>query len=49
MGSLSANLQRYGFERVAKIETLQEIIAGMNDDAETGDRPENPAHSVEDT
>lgn len=26
IGSLSANLQRFGFERVAKIETLQEII-----------------------
>jgi hypothetical protein len=34
VGSLSTNLQRFGMERVAKIETRQEIIAGMS---ETGD------------
>jgi hypothetical protein len=39
VGSLSANLQRFGFERVAKIETLQEIIAEMS---ETGDNPATP-------
>ena len=27
VGSLSANLQRFGFDRVAKIETLEEIFA----------------------
>ena len=32
--SLSGNLQRFGMERVAKVESLQEIIAEMN---ETGD------------
>ena len=31
---LSGNLQRFGMERVAKVESLQEIIAEMN---ETGD------------
>src|ERR1044071_8677170 len=29
VGSLSANLQRFGMERVAKMESLQEIIAAM--------------------
>jgi hypothetical protein len=36
VGSLSANLQRFEFERVAKIETLREIIAEMS---ETEDNP----------
>lgn len=34
--SLSGNLQRFGMERVARIESLQEIIAAMS---ETGDNP----------
>src|SRR6185503_19511765 len=34
LSSLSGNLQRFGMERVAKVESLQEIIAEMN---ETGD------------
>jgi hypothetical protein len=34
VGSLSRNLQRFGMERVAKVESLQEIIAEMS---ETGD------------
>src|SRR6266576_2195227 len=29
VGSLSANLQRFGMERVAKVESLQQIIAEM--------------------
>ena len=29
VGSLSANLQRLGMERVAKVESLQQIIAEM--------------------
>jgi hypothetical protein len=35
VGSLSANLQRFGMERVAKVESLQEIIQemGEGDDA----------------
>jgi hypothetical protein len=36
VGSLSANLQRFGMDRVAKVESLQEIIADMAD----GGRPE---------
>ena len=36
VSSLSGNLQRFGMERVAKIESLQEIIADMS---ETGDNP----------
>ena len=31
VGSLSSNLQRFGMERVAKVESLQEIIAGMGE------------------
>jgi hypothetical protein len=31
VGSLSANLQRFGMERVAKVESLQEIIQEMGD------------------
>lgn len=34
--SLSANLQWFGLERVAKVESLQEIIAEMSG---TGDNP----------
>jgi hypothetical protein len=38
VGSLSANLQRFGMERVAKFESLQEIIEEMREgDAETED------------
>src|SRR6266496_2753453 len=32
VGSLSANLQRFGMERVAKWESLQDIIAEMTED-----------------
>jgi hypothetical protein len=36
VGSLSANLQRFGMERVAKVESLQEIIEEMREgDGET--------------
>jgi hypothetical protein len=31
VGSLSANLQRFGMEKVAKVESLQEIIDEMGD------------------
>jgi hypothetical protein len=34
VGSLSANLQRFGFDRATKIESLQEIIAEMSEPAE---------------
>jgi hypothetical protein len=37
VGSLSANLQRFGMERVAKLESLQEIIAEMEGNLEAGD------------
>src|SRR5438067_1664048 len=37
VGSLSANLQRFGMEKVAKLESLQEIIEQMTDDDETGE------------
>ena len=36
VNSLTSNLQRFGFEKVTKVETLQEIIAGMAEDDETG-------------
>ena len=37
VGSLSGNLQRFGFDRAAKTETLQEIIAEMTQDERHGD------------
>jgi hypothetical protein len=36
VGSLSANRQRFGMEKVAKLESLQDIIAEMTDDDGTG-------------
>src|SRR4030095_2831183 len=38
---LTANLQRFGFERVAKVETLEEIFSEANETSEnsTQDRP----------
>ena len=45
MGSLSANLQRFGMERIAKVESLQEIIAEMTDDDGTGANL-NPDQSI---
>jgi hypothetical protein len=44
VNSLTGNLQRFGFERVAKVETLQEIIDGMSE--ETGGTGENSAPSA---
>jgi len=38
VSSLSGNLQRFGMERVAKVESLQEIIAEMTETTETNDR-----------
>ena len=38
VGSLSANLQRFGMERAGKLESLQEIIAEMTDTAATSDQ-----------
>jgi hypothetical protein len=38
VGSLSANLQRFGMDRVAKVESLQEIIADMAEPAGTGEK-----------
>jgi len=48
INSLSSNLQRFGFEKVAKVETLQEIIEEMsNDDRSSGDsRPGNAGTTV---
>jgi hypothetical protein len=34
VNSLTGNLQRFGFQRVAKVETLQEIISEMSDRTE---------------
>jgi hypothetical protein len=34
VGSLSANLQRFGMGKVGKVETLQEIIAEMSESAD---------------
>ena len=38
VGSLSANLQRFGMEKVGKLESLQEIIAEMADTAGTSEK-----------
>src|SRR5580765_1299991 len=38
VGSLSANLQRFGMEKVGKLESLQEIIAEMTDTDGTGEK-----------
>ena len=38
VSSLSGNLQRFGMEKVGKVESLQEIIAEMTETTETNDR-----------
>jgi len=38
VNSLTGNLQRFGFERVAKVETLQEIIDEMGEGDKTSGR-----------
>jgi len=35
--SLSMNLQRFGMERLGKVESLQEIIAEMTNSVATGE------------
>jgi hypothetical protein len=37
VASLSANLQRFGMERVTKVESLQEIIEEMGEDDKTSE------------
>ena len=39
VSSLSGNLQRFGMERIAKVESLQEIIADMTETNEARDTP----------
>src|SRR5438067_4657269 len=48
VGSLSANLQRFGMEKVAKLESLQEIIEEMTEDTGTSDisNPDCPMTSA---
>ena len=36
VGSFAMNLQRFGMDKVTKVESLQEIIAEMTDSAATG-------------
>jgi len=38
VSSLSGNLQRFGMERVSKVESVQEIIAEMTEPTESNDR-----------
>src|SRR5438094_10493414 len=45
VNSLTGNLQRFGFQRVAKVESLQEIIDEMSDDGGTGANS-NPDQSI---
>src|SRR5215469_12070274 len=44
VSSLSSNLQRFGMEIIAKVESLYEIIADMTDPGGTGEKtsPESP-------
>ena len=44
VGSLSSNLQRFGMERVAKLESLQEIIEEMTEASGTSETtgPDGP-------
>ncbi len=44
VGSLSANLQRFGMEKVAKMESLQKIIEEMTEDPGTSENssPDGP-------
>ena len=39
VSSLSGNLQRFGMEKIAKVESLQEIIADMTETNEARDIP----------
>ena len=39
VSSLSGNLQRFGMEKIAKVESLQEIIADMTEPNEARDSP----------
>src|SRR5258705_11946337 len=48
VGSLSANLQRFGMEKVGKLESLQEIIAEMTDTAGTSEKT-SPGYSGQTT
>ena len=45
LGSLSANLQRFGMEKVAKLESLQDIIQEMSEDPGTSENS-NPDCSM---
>ena len=46
VSSLSGNLQRFGMERIAKVESLQEIIADMTEPRETNDTPSAPSTNI---
>jgi hypothetical protein len=46
VSSLSGNLQRFGMEKVGKVESLQEIIAEMTETTETNDRASSPSLSA---
>ena len=53
VSSLSGNLQRFGMEKIAKVESLQEIIADMTEPGDTSDtsravcpRPSSPTCSA---
>ena len=39
VSSLSGNLQRFGMEKIAKVESLQEIIADMTETNAASDAP----------
>ena len=46
VSSLSSNLQRFGMERIAKVESLQEIIADMTEPRETNGTPSAPSTKI---
>ena len=47
--SLSGNLQRFGFERISKTKTLQEIIDSMPEDDEAGGKTAQDSTGTEET
>jgi hypothetical protein len=46
VNSLTGNLQRFGFEKVPKVETLQEIIDEMGEGPGSGDDSARPASGL---
>ena len=50
VNSLTGNLQRFGFERVAKVETLRDIVEEMNETSEAASQesPDTTQNALDD-